>query len=129
MASSPTSTSLATPAGVLQYHDADCENSIKTVYAAGTTVYAIKFNNSSNSARTFLKMWDSASALVLGTDVPDMIVECNGSGTDGGITTISFVSGKTFATGLQLCATTTAALAGSTSPSSSAIIDLIHVPV
>ncbi len=129
MASSPTTTPLATPAGVLQYADADAEGSIKTVYAAGTKVYAIKVNNSSNAAKSYLKMWNSASALVLGTDVPDQIIEVNGSATDGGIVTISFMDGKTFATGLQVAITTTAPLAGTTSPSSSVALIIVHVPV
>lgn len=128
MASSPISTSLATPSGVLQYHDADAEGTVKTVYGASTKCYAIKVDNSANAAISYLKIFDLATTVTLGTTVPDMIIECNGSGTDGGLTIISFLSGKTFATGFQVAITTTAALAGTTNPASSVILDVIHVP-
>lgn len=128
MASSPTTIPLAAPSGAVKYHDADAEGTVKTVSAGPTVVHAIKINNSANSAKSYVKLFNSAGTVTLGTTVPDEIIEVNGSGSDGGIRTEILIEGKTFDAGLQVAITTSPALATNTNPSSSVILDIAHVP-
>lgn len=121
-----TTVTLATVAGALEFQETALGTGTAlagtVVKASAGTTYLIEVDNTANAAVTYLKCYHAVAAITVGTTVPDEIHLIPG------LTKIDIlpVGGKAFALGLQVAATTTAALAGTTAPASSTIVRIVY---
>jgi len=119
---------LATPAGLFAYTDTAMGNSADAIKASSAKVYSVFVDNSANIAATYVKLFNLAGgSVVVGTTAPDEIIY-----VPAGVVIEQFfftgaAPGKTFGTALSAFAVTTGGTAGSTSPSSSAIVTVNYV--
>ena len=93
------------------------------VKASSAAIYQISLDNTANGAATFLRLYNTAATVTVGTTVPDSMIMVPASGT------VSFTmpTGWTFDTGLVLSSGTSATLATTTAPSSSFIVRIVYV--
>lgn len=109
--------------GTLRHTDLLSDASVEQVAAASIVVYAIEIDNSGNSSEIFLKLWNLAGSITVGTTDPD---ECFHVGAGKGRTIAYGVgTGKTFGTGLGIACVTTAGTAGATGPTNPVKVHLI----
>ena len=98
------------------YNDTGATNSVVAAASGATTIYHVEFDNTSNSAATYLKFYESGS-VTLGTTQPSFIIKAAAATKEY----MSFPTGLPHATALQYIVTTTASNAtGSPSAPSSA---------
>lgn len=102
--------------------DTDAENTAIAVIEESTVVYSIQLDNSANAASSFLKIYNTTAAITVGTTDPtdEYFVPASVSRT------FVFPGGKTFANGFHYACLTTAGTAGTTSPTSAAILRVCH---
>ena len=86
-----------------------------------TTVYVVSVDNSANAAASYVKLYNNAAPTV-GTTAPDIILMCPSSvkrefWVGGGL-------GISFGTACSMACVTTGGTAGTTSPSSSVIVNV-----
>ena len=93
------------------------------VKASSAAIYQIELDNSANGAATYMRMYNTASTVTVGTTVPDSIIMVPASGT----VNFTMPTGWTFGTGLVLSSGTSATLATTTAPSSSFIVRIVYV--
>jgi hypothetical protein len=98
-----TTVTLSNPTGGKVYKDTAASNSAVIAVASGTTVYHIEFDNTANSAVTYLKIYE-ATSVTLGTTEPSVILKAAAATKEY----MSFPLGLALATGLGYVATTTA---------------------
>ena len=104
------------------FKDTVSANSAVVVKASSAVVYAIVIDNTANGAASYTKLWNSAGAVTVGTTAPDEIILVPASTK----ITLIYVGGKTFGTGLQEATVTAAGTAGTTSPTSSVIVEIVY---
>lgn len=124
MATTPTIT-IAEVDGLVLVKDADANATAeKNVLAGPCRLKHIHVTNP-NAAVAYLKLYDSVNPTV-GTDAPEEIYECAGSGTEGGVTDLPVNGGAgiLFETGLSYAAVTTGGTAGTTGPTSDVTVVL-----
>src|SRR3989304_4031691 len=64
--------------GVKVFTETDLENTAISVQASSTTIYEIEIDNVANAAQdNYVKFWNTAGAVTVGTTVPDMVIEVN----------------------------------------------------
>lgn len=105
------------------FKDTGSTNSAAVVKASSGTLYAIYVDNSLNAAASYLKLYDSAGAIVVGTTAPDFIFRIPGLFV-GNI--LIATSGIAFASGLQSATVTAGGTAGTTAPSAAVTIDVVY---
>lgn len=105
------------------FKDTGCTNSAVAIKASSGTLYAIYVDNSLNAAVTYLKLYDTAGAVVVGTTVPDFVFKVPGLFV-GNI--LIATSGIAFTSGLQSAALTAGGTAGTTAPSAAFTIDVAY---
>ena len=100
--------------------DIDLQSDKQSINAAATYLFQVTIDNSANSAKSYVKLYDNALSLVsVGTTEPDFILPVAAEST----AEYSFFPGVFFDTGLVAACVTTAGKAGSSNPSSSTIED------
>lgn len=107
--------------------DTDADNTVeKDVVVGPCRLLHVEATNP-NTAVVYLKLFNKINP-VLGTDAPDEIIECAGSGTEGGVTDIPIhpPKGLLFSVGLSFACVTAGGTAGTTSPTSNVTVNL-HV--
>ena len=111
------------PAGGGQVEElVDLEGTKEAIDATSGTLRMIKYDNTLNSAVTYLKLFNAAAGSVtLGSTEPDFIIPCPAATEDS----IEFPEGIAYGTALTGAATTTATLAGVTSPTATFSVDFV----
>ena len=71
-------TTLSPQLGGKVYNDTAATNSVVAAVSGATTIYHIEFDNTSNAAVTYLKMYESGS-VTLGTTQPSFIIKAAAS--------------------------------------------------
>ena len=62
--------------GAKLFQDTVSANSAVSVQGSSTTIYQIEIDNSANAAEDeYVKFWNTAGAVTVGTTVPDMVIE------------------------------------------------------
>jgi hypothetical protein len=114
---------LSNPIGGKVYKDTAASNSAVIAVATGTTVFHIEFDNTANSAVTYLKIYE-ATSVTLGTTEPSMIIKAAAATKEY----VSIPMGVALATGLGYVATTTASnSAGSpAAPSNACALTIVY---
>jgi len=116
--------SAATPASVVIYKNTDVNATKDAVKASSAVIHSIVLDNTANAAATFFKFWNVASGSVtVGTTAPDMVIMVPASVKRS----IVFFEGLTFGTALTVAAVTTAGTAGTTDPTSDAVLEIVYV--
>jgi len=99
--------------GSLVFEDTISANAAIIVATGALTIYLIDITNA-QAGINFVKFYNTAGAVTVGTTAPDMILQIVASDQRSMI----FPSGLTFSAGLQIATVTAAGTAGTTSPSS-----------
>jgi len=119
-----TTVDLDTLAGLFRYESTDILGTIEAVKGSSTVIHLIDMDNAANGAATFYKFWNVASGSVtVGTTAPDMCILVPASTR----IVIPILTGVVFGTALSVAAVTTAGTAGTTSPTSDAILRILYV--
>ena len=93
------------------------------ITTSSTTLYGIEFDNTNNSAYSYIKLYDNViGSVTVGTSSPDMVAAAAASTK----VTYLFDQGVSFGTGLVLACVTGAGTAGTSSPASAVIIKLVY---
>lgn len=97
-----------------EHTDLQVDATVEYPATAAATLFGLTLDNSENSADSFVKVYDAASAVVLGTTVPEDIYRVKA----GQKRTIGYgrAAGKSFGSGVGLAAVTTGGVSGTTAP-------------
>ena len=107
--------------------DTDADGTVERDVCAGPCRLTHIHVTNPNAGAVYLKLFDKVDPTV-GTDAPDEIVECVGSGTEGGVTDVPVhpPKGLLFSTALSFACVTAGGTAGTTSPTSNVTV-VLHV--
>jgi hypothetical protein len=118
-----TNLDISVPSGAKRYENTATNNTKSAVKASSGTLYAVVIDNTANAAVSYVKLWNVASGSVtVGTTVPDFIFMVPASVKK----TFIIADGIAFDTALTEATVTTAGTAGTTSPSSSVVLDIVY---
>ena len=105
------------------FRDTVNANSAVAVTTASTIIYSIHIDNSANSGEAeFIKLYNTASAVTVGTTVPDMVIPV----VAGEVMEVIFPKGKVFGTGLAVATVTAGGTGGTSSPGSALILNITY---
>lgn len=115
--------SLAYPANAHQFAETALKDTVAVVKGSAGTLYAVEVDNTLNpNAASFLKMWDTAGAVTLGTTAPDWIVKI-----PGGSKPVSLpLGGVAFAAGLKAAVVTVGGTGGIVAPTSNVGVRIVY---
>jgi len=121
----PVSIAPATIGGLSIYKNLDVNATGQNIKASSGQIYTITANNRSNAER-FLKVYNKATAPIVGTDIPVMTLPLDGK-TGGGQTNveIEISPGFAFSLGIGIAATTGIADANTGNPSVNDVVATI----
>tara|TARA_R100000655_G_scaffold30670_1_gene61649 strand:+ start:11712 stop:12098 length:387 start_codon:yes stop_codon:yes gene_type:complete len=103
--------------------DIDLEHTPQTVRNGDTFLFQVRIDNTANSAKTYVRLFDVASGSVTnGTTDPDFILPCAASS----VAEYNFFPGAFFDTELSATASTSAGTSGTGAPSSSCIVRFLY---
>jgi len=109
--------------GAKLFTETDLENTAISVQASSTTIYEIEIDNTANAAQdNYMKFWNTAGAVTVGTTVPDMVIEVR----QGVSRSIVIPSGLVYETGLAVACVTAGGTAGTTSPGSAVVARIVY---
>jgi len=115
--------SLGLISGAKLFQDTDNESTAVSVQAASTTIYEIEIDNTANAAQdNYVKFYNTAGAVTVGTTAPDMIIEVR----QGVKRSIVIPDGLVYESGLVIATVTAGGTAGTTSPGSSVIVKVVY---
>jgi len=113
-----------TALGTNLFQDTDSGNAAVAIKGATGTLYVIHVDNSANvAAASYIKLYDTAAVVVVGTTAPDFIIKVPG-GFVGPV--LIAPQGIVFASGLQVAGLTTGGTAGTTSPTGDVIVRVVY---
>ena len=93
------------------------------IKASSGTLYVVYVDNSANGAASYVKLYDTAGAVIVGTTVPDWVIKVAAS-FKGNV--LIATSGSAFASGLVVATTTAGGTAGNTGPSSAVVVEIAY---
>lgn len=105
------------------FNETDIENVALTIKPTSCVLHSMIVDNSANGAISYLKLWNTNDAVVVGTTGPDEVYLIPASTK----LPILFPGGRTLATGLVAACVTTAIISGVTSPTSSVLLKAVYV--
>ena len=94
------------------FQDTANTNSAIAVKGSSGTIYMLEVDNSALASVVYVKLYDSAGAITVGTDVPDWVFKITASINQ----VFTFVPGEAFANGLKVACVTAGGTAGTTAP-------------
>ena len=113
---------LALAGAIKIIRDADCDATAENNVADGAaTIYAITVDNTANAAIEYVKLYNSATAITVGTTDPDVILMVPVSVVRSYI----FRNSLSMSTGLSFAAVTAGGTAGTTGPTSAMIVNIV----
>lgn len=118
-----TNVTLGFVSGAKLFTETDLESTAIAVQASSTTIYEIEIDNTANAAQdNYMKFYNTAGAVTVGTTVPDMVIEVR----QGVSRSIVIPSGLVYETGLSVCCVTAGGTAGTTNPGSAVIARIVY---
>lgn len=106
------------------FQDTINANVVISVKGSAGTLYVIHVDNSANAAAaSYVKLFDSAAAITLGTTVPDWVIKVPGAFVGN---VLIATSGIVFASGLQVATVTVGGTAGAVSPTGAVIVRIVY---
>ena len=114
---------LGFPSGAKLFTETDLEGTAISVQASAATIYEIEIDNTANAAQdNYVKFYNTAGAVTVGTTVPDMVVEVR----QGVSRSIVIPSGLSYETGLAVACVTAGGTGGTTNPGSAVICRIVY---
>lgn len=117
-----TQITLGYPAGTNLFTETSLANTALVVKASSATLHLAVIDNTANGAASYVKVYNSAGAVTVGTTVPDDVWLVPASSTR----TFYNVGGTVFGTGLQVACVTAGGTAGTTSPTSAVVARIVY---
>jgi hypothetical protein len=111
-----------TPIGSSQFQDTANTNGAIVVKSSSGTLYSVDIDNSGLASVVFTKLYNSAGAIVMGTDAPDWIIRVPASVR----ISVQFVGGHAFSAGLQVGTVTAGGTAGTTAPGTPPTVRIVY---
>jgi hypothetical protein len=105
-----------------QFQDTTNANAAIVVKNSGGTFFLISIDNTANAAISYVKLFYTAGAVVVGTTVPDWVIPAPASL----ISPIVCAPGIVFAAGLQVATVTAGGTAGAVSPASAVVVRIVY---
>jgi hypothetical protein len=110
--------------GAKLFTDTDNGATVIAVVAAAATVYELELDNTANAAQdNYVKIYNSAGAVTVGTTVPDYVFEI----PQGTKRSIVIPDGLSLTLGLQVATLTAGGTAGTTGPTSDFVVKMVYV--
>lgn len=94
------------------FQDTANTNGAIVIKGSSGTIYVLEVDNTALASVVFVKLYDTAGAVVVGTTVPDWVFKITASINQ----VFTFIAGEAFSAGLQACCTTAGGTAGNTAP-------------
>jgi hypothetical protein len=117
--------SLGFPAGAKLFVDTASSSAAAVAMAvASAVIYSIQIDNTVNAAAaSYVKFWNTAGAVVIGTTIPDLVVMAPAN------TKFNMVipEGLTFGTGVAIATTTAGGTAGAVAPGVAVPVRVVYV--
>jgi hypothetical protein len=114
---------LGFPSAAFLWKETALGATVLSIKAAAGTMYSLEIDNTQNSqAASYLKIFDSAGAITLGTTAPDDVIRVPASTK----LLISLIAARAFSAGLQLACVTAGGTAGVTAPSNSVPVQIVY---
>lgn len=115
--------SLSFNAGSKIFTETDLENTGVAVVAAAATIYQMEIDNTANPAQVvYVKLYDTAGAVTVGTTVPDWVVRVPA----GVKRSINLADGFAMANGIVAACVTAGGTGGTTSPTNSVVAKMVY---
>ena len=109
---------ILTALAINEFQDTVNANAAIVIKGSAGTLFLVYVDNSLNAAVSFVKLYDTAGAVTVGTTAPDWIYR-----VPAGIKLpIALAGGVAFAAGLQVATVTTGGTAGAISPASAVTV-------
>ena len=109
--------------GAKLFQDTVSANSAVSVQGSSTTIYQIEIDNTANAAEDeYVKFWNTAGAVTVGTTVPDMVIEVRQAVKRS----IVIPDGLVYQTGLAVATVTAGGTGGATSPGASVVVKIVY---
>lgn len=114
---------LGYPSGTRLFQDTVSANAAVSVQGSSTTIYQIEIDNTANAAEdNYVKFWNTAGAVTVGTTVPDMVIEVRQAVKRS----IVIPDGLVYQTGLAVATVTAGGTGGTTSPGASVVVKIVY---
>lgn len=104
------------------FKDSANTNAAIVVKGSSGTLYVIHIDNSALAAVAYVKLYDTASAVTVGTTVPDWVFRIPASVQ----LAITLMGGVAFANGLQVATVTTGGTAGTTAVATPPTVNIAY---
>lgn len=118
-----TNINLGYVSGAKLFQDTDNENTPVAVVAAAATLYQLEVDNTANAAQdNFLKLYDSAGPVTVGTTVPEYVFRIRQAVKRSFV----FPDGLAFISGIIAATVTAGGTSGTTSPGSSVVVKAVY---
>jgi len=109
--------------GAKLFTETDLESTGISVQASATVIYEIEVDNTANAAQdNYVKFYNTAGAVTVGTTVPDMVIEVR----QGVSRSLVIPSGLSYETGLVVACVTAGGTVGTTNPGSAVICRIVY---
>ncbi len=105
------------------FQDTVSANAAVVVKAGAGILYVIHVDNSLCAAPSFVKLWDLAAAVIVGTTVPDWVIKVPAS-FKGNV--LIATAGMAFALGLQVATVTVGGTTGVAPPASAVVVSIAY---
>lgn len=94
------------------FQDTANTNGAIVVKGSSGTIYVIEVDNTALASIVYVKLYDTAAAVTVGTTVPDWVFKITASVNQ----VFTFVPGEAFSNGLQVACVTAGGTAGTSAP-------------
>jgi hypothetical protein len=98
------------------YTDPSMGATVDIIKTGSVTVYFITVNNSANAASAYVKLYNTASVVAVGTTVPDEVIHAPAGQTITHVLYTGSTPGKAFGSAIAAACVTTGGTAGTTAP-------------
>lgn len=98
--------------------DVDLDATVEVLSSSITTLYGIEVDNTANTTAVYVKIWDIATAVTIGSTVPDFVIRVE-AGSKLFQPFGSTSAGYATEAGLVIACVTTGGTSGTTGPTSS----------
>jgi len=115
--------SLGFASGLKLFIDTVNANAAVSVVGAAAVIYEIEIDNTANAAQdNYVKFYNTAGAVVVGTTVPDMVIEVR----QGVKRQLLINEGLSYETGIAVATVTAGGTAGTSAPGSAVIVRVAY---
>ena len=114
---------LGFPSGTKLFTDTAQSNAAVSVAAVSSTLYEIEIDNTVNATQdNYVKFYNTAGAVTVGTTVPDMVIEVRQNVKRS----IVFPDGLVYETGVAVATVTTGGTGGTTAPTAALTVKIVY---